>query len=70
MESTKFESRRILREKERAAVTGVPTSSWYAMQAKGLAPRPVRLTAKSVGWYSDEVDAWIHARERAGKAAA
>lgn len=57
--------RRILREKERAEITGVPTSSWYALQDRGQAPRPVRLSAKSVGWHSDEIQAWIASREKA-----
>ena len=31
----------IAREAERRVITGVPTSSWYALQEKGLAPKPV-----------------------------
>ena len=32
---------RIVREAKRHAVTGVPTSTWYHMQARGEAPKPV-----------------------------
>ena len=30
---------RVAREPERERITGVPTSSWYDLQDKGLAPK-------------------------------
>ena len=45
----------IAREPERRAITGVPTSSWYALQDQGLAPRPVPLGPRSVGWFRREL---------------
>ncbi len=33
-------------------------------------PRPVKLSARAVGWKFSELQAWLEAQERAGKAAA
>jgi prophage regulatory protein len=52
----------ICRENERLAITGVPTSSWYALQDKGLAPKPVRLGQHSVGWSRPELFDWVEQR--------
>ena len=61
----------ISRETERRIITGVPTSSWYALQEKGLAPKPVRLGPRSVGWPRQELFAWCEQRlvERDAKVA-
>jgi predicted DNA-binding transcriptional regulator AlpA len=52
----------ICREAERRIITGVPTSSWYALQEKGLAPKPVRLGPRSVGWSRARLLEWAEAR--------
>jgi prophage regulatory protein len=52
----------IAREPERRVITGVPTSSWYELQKKGLAPLPVRLGPHSVGWLRQELFAWCDQR--------
>ena len=52
----------ICREVERRAITGVPTSSWYALQEKGLAPKPVRLGPRSVGWDRRSLFRWVEQR--------
>ena len=52
----------ILRRKQVEARTGLSRSAIYAAMARNEFPRPVRLTAKSVGWKSDSVDAWINSR--------
>jgi predicted DNA-binding transcriptional regulator AlpA len=49
----------IAREAERRVITGVPTSSWYLLQQKGLAPKPVRLGPRSVGWNRQSLFRWI-----------
>jgi predicted DNA-binding transcriptional regulator AlpA len=54
----------ICREAERRIITGVPTSTWYALQEKGLAPKPVRLGPRSVGWSRQALFAWVKQRER------
>jgi prophage regulatory protein len=53
---------RVVRERERRQITGLSTSSWYALQARGLAPRPIELSQKSRGWRLSELLAWIEAR--------
>jgi predicted DNA-binding transcriptional regulator AlpA len=52
----------ICRETERRIITGVPRSSWYALQEKGLAPKPVRLGPRSVGWARAALLSWVEAR--------
>jgi predicted DNA-binding transcriptional regulator AlpA len=52
----------ICREAERRVITGVPTSTWYALQEKSLAPKPVRLGPRSVGWPRARLLEWAEAR--------
>jgi predicted DNA-binding transcriptional regulator AlpA len=52
----------IAREAERRVITGVPTSSWYLLQEKGLAPKPVRLGPRSVGWDRQSLFRWVEER--------
>jgi prophage regulatory protein len=52
----------IAREAERREITGVPQSTWRVMQDKGLAPKPVRLGPRSVGWLRTELLKWVEAR--------
>lgn len=53
---------RILRLKEVLKQTGLSRSSVYAAIAEGCFPRQVKLSERSVGFLSEEVDAWIKAR--------
>ncbi len=41
---------------------GIGRSQSYLMEEKGLLPPPVRLTERSVGWPSDEIDLLVDAR--------
>jgi prophage regulatory protein len=52
----------VAREAERREITGVPQSTWRVMQDKGLAPKPVRLGPRSVGWLRAELLAWVEDR--------
>lgn len=52
----------ILRRKQVEARTGLSRSAIYALMARNEFPRPVRLTAKAVGWRSAAVDAWVQSR--------
>jgi predicted DNA-binding transcriptional regulator AlpA len=55
---------RAVREPEREQITGVPTSSWYALQARGLVPKPFSLTgSRAVGWSFNELADWVEARK-------
>jgi len=42
--------------------TGMSNSTLYEEVAAGRFPRPVKIGARSVGWISTEVDAWIEQR--------
>ena len=53
---------KFVREPERRDVTGVPTSTWYEMMAKGQAPKPVNLTPHTVAWLRSEIADWQHQR--------
>ena len=61
----------IAREPQRYELTGVPTSTWYELQAKGLAPKPLPLGPRSRGWLISELEAWVEQRraERDAKVA-
>lgn len=51
------------------ARTGLGRSSIYAAIGRGDFPRPVKLSARAVGFVAHEIDAWIDARtgERDGR---
>ncbi len=60
---------RLLRLPEVRHLTGLPTSSLYALMQSGRFPRPVRLTKRSVAWNEILVMEWISARLAADDAA-
>lgn len=47
--------------------TGLSHSALHREIAAGRFPRPRRLTERTSGWLSDEVDAWIRSRPVAGE---
>ena len=47
-----------VRDSERRAITGVPTSTWYEMQDAGIAPLPVKIGPRSVAWLRSELAKW------------
>ena len=55
---------RVLRLRDVKAKTGQATSTIYAAMASGTFPRPIPLGERTVGWLSDEIDAWIEACRR------
>ena len=57
---------RILRLPEVLARVGLGRSTVYQLMAAGDFPASVRLTPNSVGWRSDDIDAWIASRVRTG----
>jgi prophage regulatory protein len=50
---------RAVREPERERITGVPTSTWYDLQKRGLAPKPFRISARCVAWSFNKLTAWV-----------
>jgi predicted DNA-binding transcriptional regulator AlpA len=53
---------KILRRREVQNLTGLPTSSLYQLIANAEFPRPVKLSARRVGWLASEVKSWIARR--------
>jgi predicted DNA-binding transcriptional regulator AlpA len=62
MADTCPQPQRIVRERERREITGVSTSSWYAMMKRGEAPRPVPISPGTVGWLHSELMEFIERR--------
>jgi predicted DNA-binding transcriptional regulator AlpA len=56
---------RIVRERERAFITGISRSTWWRLHQAGETPKKVRLSKNSVGWLLDDLQDWL--RERAGR---
>lgn len=53
---------RILRLPEVSWATGLSRSTIYRLVRSGTFPQSVALTARTIGWRIDEVEAWIAAR--------
>ena len=52
----------IMRLPAGVAATGLCRAEQYKLQGRGEFPTPVKLTAKAVGWRSQDVTAWIDSR--------
>jgi len=50
---------RILRLRDVRERIGLATSSVYDLMKRGNFPRPVRISARSVGWPENEIDDFI-----------
>jgi prophage regulatory protein len=50
---------RFMRLTEVIRDTGLGRSSIYKRIAEGVFPKPVPLGGRTVGWVSDEIEAWI-----------
>ncbi len=53
---------RILRLAQVIDMTGLRKTKIYELQAQGRFPMSVRITAHSVGWVEQEVQAWLSGR--------
>lgn len=53
---------KIVRDKGRREITGIPRRTWDRLESAGRAPKRVKLTDRDVGWVEDELLDW--ARER------
>jgi len=62
---------RLVRESERRAITGVPTSTWYMLMSEGRARKSVPLGKHSRAWSLRELQDRVEARiaERDAEAA-
>lgn len=52
----------ILRRQQVQKRTGLPRSSLQQLIRQGQFPRPISLSARTVGWLSHEVEAWLRDR--------
>jgi predicted DNA-binding transcriptional regulator AlpA len=53
---------KIYRIKEVSEITGLKPSSIYKQIRLKLFPPGIKLTARSTGWTSDAIDAWLSSR--------
>jgi len=51
----------LCREPERASITGVKTSQWYALQRAGKAPIPMKVGLRTVAWRRADLYEWVEA---------
>jgi len=54
------------RIKEVCDITGLRPSSVYKQIRLGLFPTGIKLTNRSTGWSSEELEAWLRAKINAG----
>lgn len=52
----------ILRLKAVKEITGISRSSIYAAAKQGSFPKPIRITAKSVGWLLSDIQEYLAAK--------
>lgn len=58
--------RKILRQPAVNDCTGLSTAQIWRLEKTGEFPARVQITPSSIGWYEDEIAAWIEARPRGG----
>ena len=56
--------KRILRIVDVVAETGLSRTTIWRLSRKGGFPPAIKLTPTAIGWYADEVRAWVASRER------
>jgi prophage regulatory protein len=59
------EPRRILREAHVRALVPAHDVTRYRWEQKGLFPKRIQVGPGMVGWYEDEIRAWLESRPRA-----
>lgn len=55
---------RVVREAERARITGIPRSTCYLLMKQGKFPKPVPIGERSVAWLESELLEWVEQRVR------
>lgn len=55
--------KRIFRMKELCQTYGLSRSTIYRLIEAGRFPKPIKISAKAVGWISTELDEWLANRE-------
>ena len=57
---------RVIREKERRYLTGVPPATWWRLEKAGLAPKGFKLGPASKGWIYRTIFEWIQSQANKG----
>jgi len=57
-----MEELRILKRPEVTIKTGLQQSTIYKLMASGDFPKQIKLTSKSVGWSSKDIDSWVESK--------
>jgi predicted DNA-binding transcriptional regulator AlpA len=57
-----LESRRLLDTKQSASVAGYSVAHFRDLVRRGVAPQPVRLSARKLGWRVGDLVAWIDSK--------
>ena len=57
-----LQSRTILRKPAVLATTGLSNTTIWRLMRAGKFPRSVQLTEHTVGWFADEIAAWLESR--------
>ena len=57
----------VLRKKQVLAMVGLSASTVYTMQKTGAFPRPIKLSQRTTGWLTSDIEHWlaVKAAERA-----
>ncbi len=56
--------RNILKKKKVMDRVGLSAATIWRQEKAGLFPNRVQLTKRRVGWFEDEIDAWMDSRVR------
>ena len=60
-------TRKIIRKRAVEEQTGLSGTTIWREEKAGRFPTRVQIAANSVGWFQDEITAWVHKRIRGGK---
>lgn len=58
--------RRIMRRREVLALIGISEATLWRMEKAGAFPQRVKLSARLVGYLSDQVEGWLRSRQECG----
>ncbi|WP_040727655.1 AlpA family transcriptional regulator [Thiomicrorhabdus sp. Kp2] len=57
-------NKRIYRLKALVSELGLSKTTIYALIKEGQFPKPVSLTARSVGWKAEDIEEWLNSRKK------
>lgn len=56
--------RKVLKKRQIMEITGLSRSTLYREERAGRFPARVLISVKRVGWFQDEIEAWLESRVR------